>query len=133
MKWRESVAQSLNTKADFSTEGIAYLGFAEYGKILIGDVAFEFYNDRNVEKNMTFPWTAVARVEGDVSKSLKGEVKVGRQFSIVLQNGSKVRFSSKNSGTVLKWIRHYLGNDKVVKSPSFLGTFKNAFKRKKKK
>lgn len=44
---------------------------------------------------MTFPWTAVARVEGDVSKSLKGEVKVGRQFSIVLQNGSKVRFSSK--------------------------------------
>ncbi|MFK5283838.1 DUF956 family protein, partial [Lacticaseibacillus paracasei] len=80
--------QSLNTKADYSTEGIAYLGFAEYGKILIGDVAFEFYNDRNVEKNMTFPWTAVARVEGDVSKSLKGEVKVGRQFSIVLQNGS---------------------------------------------
>ena len=63
------MAQSLNTKADYSTEGIAYLGFAEYGKILIGDVAFEFYNDRNVEKNMTFPWTAVARVEGDVSKS----------------------------------------------------------------
>ena len=86
------MAQSLNTKADYSTEGIAYLGFAEYGKILIGDVAFEFYNDRNVEKNMTFPWTAVARVEGDVSKSLKGEVKVGRQFSIVLQNGPKVRF-----------------------------------------
>ena len=47
------MAQSLNTKADYSTEGIAYLGFAEYGKILIGDVAFEFYNDRNVEKNMT--------------------------------------------------------------------------------
>ncbi|MGO3048083.1 MAG: DUF956 family protein, partial [Streptococcus thermophilus] len=25
------MAQSLNTKADYSTEGIAYLGFAEYG------------------------------------------------------------------------------------------------------
>jgi len=112
------VAQSLNTKADFSTEGIAYLGFAEYGKILIGDVAFEFYNDRNVEKNMTFPWSSILRVEGDVTKTL---------------NGSKVRFSSKESGTVLRWMRDYLGNEKVVKSPSFLGTFKNAFKRKKKK
>lgn len=127
------MAQSLNTKADFSTEGIAYLGFAEYGKILIGDVAFEFYNDRNVEKNMTFPWSSILRVEGDVTKNLKGQVKVGRQFSIVLQNGSKVRFSSKESGTVLRWMRDYLGNEKVVKSPSFLGTFKNAFKRKKKK
>lgn len=48
------MAQSLNTKADYSTEGIAYLGFAEYGKILIGDVAFEFYNDRNVEKKYDF-------------------------------------------------------------------------------
>lgn len=118
------MAQSLNTKADFSTEGIAYLGFAEYGKILIGDVAFEFYNDRNVEKNMTFPWSSILRVEGDVTKTLKGQVKVGRQFSIVLQNGSKVRFSSKESGTVLRWMRDYLGNEKVVKSPSFLGTFK---------
>lgn len=127
------MAQSLNTKADFSTEGIAYLGFAEYGKILIGNVAFEFYNDRNVEKNMTFPWSSILRVEGDVTKTLKGQVKVGRQFSIVLQNGSKVRFSSKESGTVLRWMRDYLGNEKVVKSPSFLGTFKNAFKRKKKK
>ncbi|QSE76404.1 DUF956 family protein [Lactococcus taiwanensis] len=127
------MAQSLNTKADFSTEGIAYLGFAEYGKILIGDVAFEFYNDRNVEKNMTFPWSSILRVEGDVTKTLKGQVKVGRQFSIVLQNGSKVRFSSKESGTVLRWMRDYLGNEKVVKSPSFLGTFKNAFKRKRKK
>lgn len=127
------MAQSLNTKADFSTEGIAYLGFAEYGKILIGDVAFEFYNDRNVEKNITFPWSSILRVEGDVTKTLKGQVKVGRQFSIVLQNGSKVRFSSKESGTVLRWMRDYLGNEKVVKSPSFLGTFKNAFKRKKKK
>lgn len=127
------MAQSLNTKADFSTEGIAYLGFAEYGKILIGDVAFEFYNDRNVEKNMIFPWSSILRVEGDVTKTLKGQVKVGRQFSIVLQNGSKVRFSSKESGTVLRWMRDYLGNEKVVKSPSFLGTFKNAFKRKKKK
>lgn len=81
---------------------------------------------------MTFPWTSVARVEGDVSKTLKGEVKVGRQFSIVLQNGSKVRFSSKNSGTVLKWIRHYLGNEKWLNRQVSLGLLKMLLKERKK-
>lgn len=121
------MAQSLNTRSDFATEAIVYLGFAEYGKIMLGDNAFEFFNDKNVNKNIQFPWHTILRVEGDVSKS----GKIGRHFAVVLQNGSKVRFSAKESGTVLKWMREYLGNEKVVKAPSFFKNISKIFNRNK--
>lgn len=126
------MAQSLNTKVDFTTTGIAYLGFAEYGKIMIGDRAFEFFNDTNVEKNMQFPWASIKRVEGDVSVSKNGKVKIGRQFIIVFRNEQKVRFASKESGTVLKYIRQYIGNEKVVRQKGFFDKFFSLFRRKKK-
>ena len=44
------MVQSLNAKAEYTTQGISYLGIgAKYGKILVGDQAFEFFNDNNVE------------------------------------------------------------------------------------
>lgn len=126
------MAQSLNTKVDFTTSAIAYLGFAEYGKIMIGDKAFEFFNDTNVEKNMQFPWSSIKRVEGDVSVSRNGNVKIGRQFIIVFRNEQKVRFAAKESGTVLKYIRQYIGNEKVVRQKGFFDKFLGLFRRKKK-
>lgn len=126
------MAQSLNTKVDFTTAGIAYLGFAEYGKIMIGDRAFEFFNDTNVEKNMQFPWASIKRVEGDVSVSKNGKVKIGRQFIIVFRNEQKVRFAAKESGTVLKYIRQYIGNEKVVRQKGFFDKLFSLFRRKKK-
>ena len=126
------MAQSLNTKVDFTTAGIAYLGFTEYGKIMIGDRAFEFFNDTNVEKNMQFPWASIKRVEGDVSVSKNGKVKIGRQFIIVFRNEQKVRFAAKESGTVLKYIRQYIGNEKVVRQKGFFDKFFSLFRRKKK-
>lgn len=126
------MAQSLNTKVDFTTSAIAYLGFAEYGKIMIGDKAFEFFNDTNVEKNMQFPWSSIKRVEGDVSVSRNGNVKIGRQFIIVFRNEQKVRFAAKESGTVLKYIRQYIGNEKVVRQKGFSDKFLGLFRRKKK-
>ena len=127
------MAQSLNTKVDYNGKAIAYLGFPQYGQIMIGNRAFEFFDDRDVEKNMQFPWNSIKRVEGEVTKSFKGEVRIGRQFYIVFANGQKVRFSSNEAGAVLKTIREYLGNDKVVKSPRFTRTIASVFKRKKKK
>ena len=126
------MAQLLNTKVDFTTSAIAYLGFAEYGKIMIGDRAFEFFNDANVEKNMQFPWASIKRVEGDVSLSRKGKVKIGRQFIIVFRNEQRVRFATKDSGTVLKYIRQYIGNEKVVRQKGFFDRFFSLFRRKKK-
>lgn len=120
-----NLAQSLNTKVDLTTEAVSYLGFSQYGKIMVGDKAIEFFDDRNVDNNMQFPWKSILRVEGEVSKSFGGKMKIGRQFAIVLLNGKKVRFSSKDSGKILKLLREQIGNDKVVKAPKFSDAFKN--------
>ena len=43
------MVQSLNTKVDFTIKATSYLGLANYGKIMIGDKAFELYNEKNVK------------------------------------------------------------------------------------
>jgi len=128
----ENMAESLNTKVDLTTQAIAHLGFAEYGQVMLGDKAFEFYNDRSPENNMQFPWQSIERVEGEVSKSLKGETKIGRNFYVVFHNQQKVRFSSDEAGKILKVMREYIGNDKVVKVKTMLNGIKNLFMKKNK-
>ncbi|WP_172208920.1 DUF956 family protein [Lactococcus hodotermopsidis] len=126
------MVQSLNTKTAPPIAGIAYVGIGgNYGKFLIGDKAFEFFNDANVADFIQIPWETIARVEGIVAK----QNKIGRQFVIVLNNKGKrknhLRFSSKESGKILKLIREQIGNDKVVKAPTLIGTIKKKFSKRK--
>lgn len=114
------MAQSLNTKVDLTATALQYLGFAQYGKVMIGDRAFEFFNDKNVEQNTQFPWDTILKVEGSVVKGFGGKPHIGRQFAIYLPNGKMVRYASKDAGKILKAMRVYLGNDKVVKSKTFI-------------
>jgi hypothetical protein len=128
------MAQSLNTTVKLTTNAILYLGIgAKYGKILIGDKAFEFFNDANVEDFIQIPWQDISEVQGVVTLNNK----IGRQFVIVLekQGASKrtnqLRFSSKETGKVLKIIREQLGDEKVVRTPTLLKIIKSKFRRKK--
>ena len=45
------MVQSINTKVDLVIEGTSHMGLTDYGKIMIGDKGFEFFNDRDVRKN----------------------------------------------------------------------------------
>ncbi|GBG97415.1 hypothetical protein NtB2_01560 [Lactococcus termiticola] len=103
------------------SEAISYLGLPKYGKLMLGDRGIEFFSDRNVADNMTFPWESIGALEGRVIR----KKKIGRNFTIVLQNKSKVRFSSKEAGKVLKVAREHLGDEKVVRSQTFIGGVKN--------
>ncbi|MFC4652056.1 DUF956 family protein [Lactococcus nasutitermitis] len=125
------MVESINTRADLATEAIAYLGFPKYGKIMIGDKGMEFFSDRNVADNMAFPWASIRAVEGRVTH----DKKIGKNFYLILNNKHKIRFSSRQAGHILKLVRDNIGNDNVVKSSTFVGTFAKAFKRigKKKK
>lgn len=46
------MVQSLNTKVDLVIDATAFTGLADYGKIMIGDKGFEFYNSRDPHKYM---------------------------------------------------------------------------------
>lgn len=60
------MAKSINTKVDLTVDATWFRGIASYGKIMIGDRAFEFYNERNVEDYVQIPWNEVTYVVADV-------------------------------------------------------------------
>ena len=111
------MAQSQNKTVEFHTTGVSYLGVGgKVGKILVGDVAFEFYADANVEDYVQIPWKEIEQTGANVSGR-----KVSRHFEI-LTDKSKFLFASKDSGKILKIAREHLGNEKVVKLPTLIQT-----------
>jgi hypothetical protein len=95
---------------------------------MMGDVGFEYFNDKNVEKNIQLPYAAIRYVEADVSRNNK----IGRQFRIALNTGQQIRFSSKESAQVLKLFREHLGNARVVRAKSFFDVIFGFMKNRKK-
>ena len=83
-KWyTKDMIQSLNTKTSAPFQAIAYIGLGNvYGKLLIGDKAFEFFNDANVSDAIQIPWETIHHVEGVITR----QNKISRQFVIVLIN-----------------------------------------------
>ena len=60
------MAQSMNTKVDLVIKATSYQGLNSYGKIMVGDKAFEYYNDRNVNDFIQIPWEEVDYVVASV-------------------------------------------------------------------
>ncbi|ADG41008.1 MULTISPECIES: DUF956 family protein [Leuconostoc] len=122
------MVQSLNSSVALTTQGISFLGIgAQYGKFLLGDKAFEFFNDNNVDDFIQIPWQSMTAVYADVSAK-----KIGRRFRIETDKGS-FNFSSSETGRLLKVTREHIGDDKVLKNPTLLKRIKGVFKKKDKK
>lgn len=127
------MVESLNTKSELVINGTSHLGLADYGKIMIGDKAFEFYNDRDKKNYIQIPWTQVEYVV--VSVMFKG--KWIPRFGIKTKETGMFTFSSKDPKKVLRQIREHIDADKIVKSLTFTQVVKrgvkNLFHHKKKK
>ena len=109
------MAQSLNKTIEFHTTGVSYLGIGgKVGKFLIGETAFEFYPDMNVENFVQIPWKEIEQIGANVSGR-----KISRHFEIYTKE-SKFLFASKDSGKILKIAREHLGNDRIVKLPTLV-------------
>ena len=115
-----------NSEIFYETKGTAYLGVVENGKIILGDAGFEFeYKNPRRGQNIFFTWSSIKSAEVDVSIS----GKLGQQFSLILDTQVKVRFSSKDSGSILKKVAEYVGKENIVRAPSLLDPFRRAFKK----
>ena len=111
------MAQSLNKTVEFHTTGVSSLGVGgKVGKILVGNAAFEFYANANVEDYIQIPWQEIDQIGANVSGR-----KVSRHFEIYTKE-SKFLFASKDSGRILKIARQHLGNDKIVQLPTLIQT-----------
>lgn len=118
------MVRSLNTKVDLTIKGISYLKMGNYGKIMIGDNAFEFYNDVNIRNYIQIPWNEIDYIIASVM--FKG--KFIPRFAIVTKKSGTLSFSSRDNKKVLKVINKYIDSNKMFRSLSFFDVIKRGIK-----
>lgn len=123
------MVQSINTKVDLVTDATSYIGIPDYGKIMIGDKGFEFFNNRDAHKFIQIPWEEVNFVVASVM--FKG--KWIPRYSIKTKRNGMYSFSSKEPKKVLRAIRKYVDPNHMVQSLSFFDVIKGGLKSKFKK
>lgn len=109
------MVQSLNTKVDLVEKATSFLGFTDYGKIMIGDKGFEFYDDRKAKNFIQIPWEEIDCVITSVM--FKG--KWIPRFAVKTKRDGTFTFSAKDPKKVLRGMREYIGSEKIVRSLSF--------------
>jgi hypothetical protein len=118
------MVQSLNTKVDLVIDATAFTGLSDYGKIMIGDKGFEFYNSRDSRKFIQIPWEEVDYVIASVL--FKG--KWIPRYAIRTKKNGTYTFSSKDPKKVLRVIRNYVDPNRMVNSLSFFDVVKRSVK-----
>lgn len=107
-------------KGGLHNQGVSYLGLTSYGSIMVGDRAFEFYNERNVKDHIQIPWEEVDRVVASVL--FKGR-RISR-FAIMTKSSGTLSFSSRNNKALLRAVRVYVEEERIVRSLSFFDVMK---------
>lgn len=113
------MAQSLNSKVDLTIKATSFAGLSTNGNVMVGNKAFEFYNERNVEDCIQIPWDTIDRVEASVlfNKSIS-------RFVIFINEKTYFTFSTKDNKKTLRAIREYVPADRMLRSLSFWDVIK---------
>ena len=124
------MVKSMNTKVIYTTKANSMTGSIgnKHGDIMVGDKAFEFYNNRNPEDYIQIPWEEIIRVRAQIffkDKYIRG-------FFIDTKSAGSYNFVVKNAGKTLKTMRDFLGNEKIVRNKPVL-SLKRLFEWLKKK
>lgn len=130
------MVKSLNKTSELVIAGNSHIGLTTYGKIMVGDKAFEFYNDRDKKDFIQIPWDQVDYL---VASIMFGGKWIPR-YALKTKKNGMFTFSSKDPKRVLRAIREHIPADKIVKSLTFWQVVKRGlttkpaiFDRKKKK
>ncbi|HAT54034.1 MAG TPA: DUF956 domain-containing protein [Lactobacillus sp.] len=118
------MAESLNTKVEYVTDATSYMGMGDYGKIMVGDKAFEFYNDRDSNKFIQIPWEDVSLVIASVM--FKG--KVIPRFALQTMHNGTYKFSTRHPKVVLRAIREHVDPNDMVRSLTFFQVMRRDIK-----
>ena len=109
------MVKSMNTKVDLSIKATSFFRITSYGDVLIGDKAFEYYNEKNTNDYIQIPWTQINYIAASVM--FKG--KIISRFAIFLKDGHNLSFSTRDNKLVLRTISKYISKDKLVRSYTF--------------
>ena len=115
------MAQSQNSTVGLSMKATSFHGLATYGDILIGNKAFEFYNQKNPEDYIQIPWDQIDHI----AASVIGRNKSISRFAIFTKSNGNYSFSTRDNKATLRAIRVCVGEEKLVRSPNFWFVFKH--------
>jgi hypothetical protein len=118
------MVQSINTKVELVIQATAFTGLGEYGKIMIGDKGFEFFNDRDVRKFIQIEWGEVDYVIASIL--FKG--KWIPRYAIRTKKNGTFTFASREQKKVLRAIRNHVDPSHMVQSLGFTDVVKRGVK-----
>ena len=113
------MAQSQNSSVDLAIKATSFQGLTTYGDVMVGNAAFEFYNERNPEDYIQIPWDQVDYVAAEV---LPG--KKTARFAIFTKENGHFSFSTRDNKATLRAMRAYVPEDRLQRSPSFADVMK---------
>ena len=113
------MAQSQNSSVDLALKATSFQGLTTYGDVMVGNAAFEFYNEKNPEDYIQIPWDQVDYVAAEV---LPGK-KIAR-FAIFTKENGHFSFSTRDNKATLRAMRAYIPEDRLPRSPSFADVMK---------
>lgn len=113
------MAQSQNSSVDLALKATSFQGLTTYGDVMVGNAAFEFYNEKNPEDYIQIPWDQVDYVAAEV---LPGK-KIAR-FAIFTKENGHFSFSTRDNKVTLRAMRAYIPEDRLQRSPSFADVMK---------
>ena len=117
------MVQSQNKKVDLSIKARCLNGFTSDGNIMIGDRAFEFYNEKNIDDFVQIPYKEISFVSASV---IFGK-KISR-FAIHTKENGNFIFTTKDNKKTLRALNKYVDSNKLRKSLSFFEVIKRGFK-----
>ena len=110
------MAQSQNSTVDFTAKATSFQGLGTYGDVMVGNAAFEFYNEKNPEDYIQIPW-------GEVDYEVLPGKKISR-FAIFTKESGHFTFSTRDNKACLRAMGAYVPADRLQRSPSFLDVVK---------
>lgn len=117
------MVKSMNTKVELVTSATYFVGLSSNGKIMIGDKAFEYYDDRNPNNYVQIPWNEIDKAIAAVYFN-----KWIPRFIIRTKKNGQFRFSAKNNKEVLRAVRNHIPADDIVRSLTFFQGIKRGLK-----
>ncbi|MFO3717353.1 DUF956 family protein [Anaerococcus sp. ENR1011] len=118
------MVNSQNKNIDLTIKAKHLQGFTSSGQVMIGDQAFEYYNERNPRDYIQIPWDEVDLITAEVIF----KKKIPRFAIHTKQNGDFI-FTTMDNKKTLQAINKYIPGDRLRKSLSLIDYIKRAFKK----
>lgn len=110
------MAQSQNSSVYYTERATSFHGISTYGNVMLGNKAFEFYNEKNPEDFIQIPWDQIDYVAASV---MFGGKVIPRFAIFVKGSESGFAFSTRDNKATLRAMREHVPADRLLKSLGF--------------